>query len=148
MNCIKYKSKIGNIYITADNESLTGISFYEQKQTCSNEIIERTIKQLHEYFNAERKIFDLPIKLIGTEFQKKVWLELAKIPYGQTRTYKQIAQAIGNKNASRAVGNANNKNPIAIVIPCHRVIGTNKKLVGYAGGVDKKQFLLDIEKIQ
>ena len=103
-------------------------------------------KDIMEYLNGEITVFDFPYELEGTDFQKKVWKELTRIPYGQTRTYKDIASAIGNKNASRAVGMANNKNPIMIVVPCHRVIGTNGKLVGYAGGLDMKKDLLDLEQ--
>ena len=103
-------------------------------------------KEIIEYLNGERTSFDIPYGLEGTDFQKKVWKELTCIPYGQTRTYKDIASAIGNKNASRAVGMANNKNPLMIIVPCHRVIGTNGKLVGYAGGLDMKKDLLDLEK--
>ena len=103
-------------------------------------------KKIMEYLHGERTTFDIPYELEGTDFQKKVWKELTRIPYGQTRTYKDIASAIGNKNASRAVGMANNKNPLMIVVPCHRVIGTNGKLVGYAGGLDMKKELLDLEQ--
>ncbi len=147
-----YKSKIGNIFIKTDENYVYNINIidissinknFEYKK---NIIIEEVIKQLEEYFNGKRKTFELPINLKGTEFQKKVWNELQEIPYGQTRTYKDIAIKIGNPNASRAIGNANNKNPIAIIIPCHRVIGSNSKLVGYAGGIDKKFKLLELEK--
>ena len=147
-----YKSIIGNIYIKTDENYVYNINIidissinknFEYKK---NIIIEEVIKQLEEYFNGKRKTFELPINLKGTEFQKKVWNELQEIPYGQTRTYKDIAIKIGNPNASRAIGNANNKNPIAIIIPCHRVIGSNSKLVGYAGGIDKKFKLLELEK--
>lgn len=99
-----------------------------------------------EYLNEKRTSFDFAYKLIGTEFEKKVWEQLLSIPYGETRTYKEIATAIGNPKASRAVGMANNKNPITIVVPCHRVIGTNGKMVGYAGGLDMKKALLNLEK--
>lgn len=102
-------------------------------------------KEIMEYLNGERISFDFPYELEGTDFQKKVWKELTRIPYGETRTYKEIASAIGNKNASRAVGMANNKNPLMIVVPCHRVIGSDGKLVGYAGGIDMKKDLLDLE---
>ncbi|WP_103981826.1 methylated-DNA--[protein]-cysteine S-methyltransferase [Helcococcus massiliensis] len=102
-------------------------------------------KEIMEYLNGERTTFDFPYELEGTDFQKKVWKELTRIPYGEIRTYKDIASAIGNKNASRAVGMANNKNPIMILVPCHRVIGANGKLVGYAGGLDMKKGLLDLE---
>ena len=91
-------------------------------------------------------MFDLPLDPIGTEFQKKVWQALKEIPFGETRSYGEIAKLIGNEKASRAVGMANNKNPIAIIIPCHRVIGANGKLVGYAGGLDLKEKLLKLEK--
>lgn len=147
-----YKSIIGNIYIKTDENYVYNISFVDINLTMEgskykkNIITEKVIKQLEEYFNGKRKTFELPVKLIGSEFQKKVWKELQKIPYGKTRTYKDIAIKIENPNASRAIGNANNKNPIAIVIPCHRVIGSNNKLTGYAGGIDKKFKLLELEK--
>ena len=117
MNCIKYKSIIGDIYIEADDYWIYKVSFFPLKETKPNTIIKKTINQLDEYFYGKRKIFDLPLNPIGTEFQKKVWNELIKIPYGETKTYKDIAVNIGRNNASRAVGNANNKNPIAIIIP-------------------------------
>lgn len=102
-------------------------------------------KQIKEYVTNKRKLFDLPLNPKGTEFMRLVWKELMKIPYGETRTYKQIAENIGNPRAARAVGMANNKNPIPILIPCHRVIGANGKLIGYALGLEKKQFLLNLE---
>ena len=101
--------------------------------------------QLLEYFAGKRKEFDVPLSPSGTPFQKKVWAALQSIPYGETRSYQQIAQMIGNLKATRAVGMANNRNPIAILIPCHRVIGKNGKLVGYAGGMERKQYLLALE---
>ncbi|MBU3160256.1 methylated-DNA--[protein]-cysteine S-methyltransferase [Clostridium frigoris] len=103
-------------------------------------------RQLQEYFSGKRKVFDLPLAPSGTEFQQKVWHALREIPYGKTNSYKDIAKNIGNIKAARAVGMANNKNPILIFIPCHRVIGSNGKLVGYAGGLDVKEKLLNIEK--
>lgn len=103
-------------------------------------------EQIMDYLRGERKTFDFPYKLNGTVFQKKVWEQLTYIPYGETRTYKEIAIAIGNPKASRAVGMANNKNPMMIVVPCHRVIGSNGKLIGYGGGLDMKKMLLDLEK--
>ena len=93
-----------------------------------------------------RREFQLPLAPKGTEFQQKVWKALLDIPYGETRSYGEIARAIGNPKASRAVGMANNRNPIAIIIPCHRVIGSTGKLVGYGGGLDKKEFLLNLER--
>lgn len=107
---------------------------------------ELVYKEIMEYLNGKRKSFDIKYEINGTEFQKKVWKELTKIPYGETRSYKEIAVAVGNPKASRAVGMANNKNPIAIIVPCHRVIGSDGKLVGYAGGLDMKRALLTLEK--
>ncbi len=109
------------------------------------ELTDRVYTQLLEYFDGKRKQFDVPYRLNGTEFQKKVWSALCDIPYGETRSYKDIAIAVGNEKASRAVGMANNKNPITIIVPCHRVIGTSGKLVGYAGGLTMKEFLLTME---
>lgn len=104
-------------------------------------------KQLVEYFNGERREFDIDLDIIGTEFQQRVWQALMKIPYGETVSYKDIAIAVGNPKALRAVGMANNKNKIPIIIPCHRVIGTNGKLVGYGGGLPVKEKLLKLEGI-
>lgn len=109
-------------------------------------VLAQTQKQLEEYFSGNRTVFSIPLAPQGTVFQKQVWKELQKIPYGETRTYGQIAAAVGNPKASRAVGMANHNNPIMILIPCHRVIGSNGKLTGYAGGLDKKEFLLQLEK--
>ena len=103
--------------------------------------------QLQEYFSGTRKSFGFPYELRGTDFQRQVWSALLDIPYGQTRSYRQIAQAIGRPTASRAVGAANGKNPIWIAIPCHRVVGTDGSLTGYAGGVGMKRALLELEKI-
>lgn len=102
--------------------------------------------QVCEYIKGNRKFFNFPYELQGTDFQKKVWHALCDIPYGETRSYKQIAEAVNSPKASRAVGMANNKNPITIAVPCHRVIGTNGKLIGYAGGLDMKRALLELEK--
>ena len=101
--------------------------------------------QLKEYFNKERKTFELQLEIIGTEFQKKVWKELLKIPYGETISYKELSIRIGNLKSIRAVGKANGSNPLPIVIPCHRVIGADGKLVGYGGGLDVKEKLLKLE---
>ena len=109
-------------------------------------ILKNTERHLSEYFSGKRNTFDLKLNPKGTEFMKKVWEELLNIPYGETRTYKEIAEKIGNPKGARAVGMANNKNPIPIIIPCHRVIGKNKKLVGYALGLDMKEFLLNLER--
>jgi methylated-DNA-[protein]-cysteine S-methyltransferase len=108
-------------------------------------LLSRAAVELEEYFSGRRRNFDLPLNPRGTDFQRKVWTALRAIPYGETRSYAQIAMAAGNPKACRAVGMANNKNPIGIIIPCHRVIGSNGSLVGYAGGLERKRFLLDLE---
>ena len=142
------KTPIGDICILEENDKIIGLTLdnekycYKEKNT---EILNETEKQLNEYFCGKRKNFNVPINPKGTEFQKQVWNELLKIPYGQTVTYKQIAQKIEKPNAARAVGMANHNNPIAIIVPCHRVVGSNSKLVGYAFGLERKQFLLDLE---
>jgi methylated-DNA-[protein]-cysteine S-methyltransferase len=103
------------------------------------------IQQLEEYFSKTRREFDLPVDMYGTNFQKLVWKQLREIPYGEVRSYKEVAQAIGVPKAVRAVGGANNKNPVSIVVPCHRVIGSNGSLVGYGGGLHIKEYLLTLE---
>lgn len=112
----------------------------------SNEILDLVEKELQLYFSRELQHFSTPILFNGTEFQKKVWKELLKIPFGETISYQEQAKNLGNPLSVRAVANANSRNKIAIIVPCHRVIGKNKKLTGYAGGIDKKQILLDLEK--
>lgn len=152
INCSFYKSPIGYIKIKAENEYITEVSFVKENidikgdKKCSR-VIEKCKNQLEEYFLGERNTFDLKIKFLkGTDFQMRVWNELKDIPYGETVSYKYIAEKINNPNAVRAVGGANNKTPISITIPCHRVIGANGKMVGYAEGIDKKEFLLNLEK--
>lgn len=150
---------IGKIGIaTTENDShitdLTWESDFENLkkendfQICETELIKQAKKQLFEYFERKRKIFDLPLLKEGTPFQISVWNALEKIPYGETCSYKDIAIAIDNPKAVRAVGMANNRNKIAIFIPCHRVIGANGKLVGYGGGLHIKRFLLELEGIK
>lgn len=116
---------------------------WEHNDTCFRE----HIRQLRAYFAGELKSFDLPVAGEGTDFQKKVWAALLNIPYGETATYGEIARSIGQPTASRAVGMANGRNPISIIVPCHRIIGTSGKLVGYGGGLERKQTLLSIEGI-
>lgn len=142
-----YKSPIGNLRIVVDESSLVALDFNEDEKKQSDEhgYIKEIKSQLDEYFKGTRELFDLNIKINGTDFQNKVWNELTKIPYGETISYKELATRIGNDKACRAVGNANNKNKISIVIPCHRVVGSNKKLVGYAGGLEKKEWLINHE---
>lgn len=114
-------------------------------QQGTSSVIEFAIKQLDEYFSGERKSFDILLRFAGTDFQQRVWKELCRIPYGQTASYGEIAARIGLPTSVRAVANANGANAIAILVPCHRVIGSNKTLTGYAGGLAAKQFLLDLE---
>lgn len=144
-----YSSPIGKLGIDVSEKGLRKIEFLEEDVVGvtdeKNEFVGEVEKQLNEYFRGERKSFTLPLNLYGTPFQLKVWEALQTIPYGETRTYKEIAVQIGNPKGYRAVGMANNKNLIPIIIPCHRVIGENGKLVGYAGGVEKKEYLLKME---
>ena len=151
-NTFYYNTKIGEIAIEENGVAITRLYFVNKDLEKEVEIKEETwlmrkaIKEIKEYLEGKRNSFDLPLEPEGTEFQKKVWNVLKEIPYGETRSYGEIAKLIGNEKASRAVGMANNKNPIMIMIPCHRVIGVNGKLVGYAGGLDVKEKLLNIEK--
>jgi len=145
-----YETIIGKITITECDLQITSIDFGESdaKQSTREEtpLMKEAGKELEEYFKGTRKTFTLPLSLKGTPFQKKVWQVLMTIPYGKTMTYKQVAEAIGNPKACRAVGLANNRNPIPIIVPCHRVIGSNGKLVGYAGGLHIKEKLLEMEQ--
>jgi len=144
-----YKSHLGYIKIQCNMDFLTGISIEREEFETSdepNDISQKACKQIKEYFEGKRKKFDLKMYFEGTEFQKKVWNELCNIPFGETISYKELAIRIDNPKACRAVGGANNKNPIGIVVPCHRVIGSTGNLVGYAGGIDLKKRLLDFEK--
>lgn len=113
--------------------------------SAKHSVLQLTMTQLTEYFSGRRKDFDLPLAASGTAFQQSVWQALREIPFGQTASYLDLAQSIKNPKAVRAVGSANGKNPISIVVPCHRVIGTNGKLTGYAGGLDRKLWLLEHE---
>lgn len=144
-----YDTILGSVTFVEENGALVVIttSPYQPKEEIYQEtpVIKEAFRQLSEYFSGKRKTFNLPLLLKGTDFQKQVWQALLKIPFGETRSYKQIAEAIGNPKAVRAVGMANNKNPLLIVVPCHRVIGANGKLVGYAVGLDKKEYLLRLE---
>lgn len=142
-----YASPIGYLEVQADERGITCLAFVEDvKQEKRNDILVSCRQQLDEYFIGKRKYFDLPLCPTGTQFQKRVWDALLQIPYGETCTYGDIAKQCDNIKACRAVGMANHRNPIPILIPCHRVIGANHKLVGYGGGLDKKIYLLELEK--
>lgn len=135
--------------VVDDTGAVTSIHFGEYEPSGSHRSPGRTTavdSQLAEYFAGDRKSFDLQLNPKGTEFQKRVWAQLVAIPFGETRSYGQLAATLGNPGASRAVGRANATNPIAIVVPCHRVIGTNGTLTGYAGGLSMKEALLDLER--
>ena len=143
-----YKSPIGVLEIICEKDALISLKLVENVDKSDSEtaLINEIKTQLNEYFWGKRKNFDVKLKPKGTDFQKCVWKELQKIPYGETKSYSEIAASISNQNAQRAVGSACNKNPIMIIVPCHRVIGSNKKLVGYAGGLEMKEKLLKLEE--
>lgn len=149
-NVFFYNTEIGKIGIGEEDNTITDV-FFEKEELGDfvireTPLIKEAFVQIDEYLKGKRKFFDLPMSLKGTEFQKKVWKALEDIPYGETKSYKDIAIAVGNEKASRAIGMANNRNPISIIIPCHRVIGKNGKLVGYGGGLNIKEHLLKLEK--
>lgn len=148
MNKIFYNSPIGSIQISGTETHVTSIQFVDSSPTLSASdwaLGKEAVGQLEEYFSGKRTQFDLPLAPEGTDFQQAVWQALQTIPFGVTACYGEIAAAIGKPKAARAIGQANNRNPIAIVIPCHRVIGANHKLTGYAGGLWRKEFLLNLE---
>lgn len=144
-----YQTKIGSILIKEEENKISQIKILKQEELEGKRketlLIKNAYLQIQEYLEGKRKEFDLPLLMKGTTFQIQVWNALKDIPYGETRSYQEIARQIGNEKAVRAVGGANHNNPIMIVIPCHRVIGKNKKLVGYAGGLELKEKLLEIE---
>lgn len=150
-------SPVGRLMLEEEDGALVRVAFEREipadllgqtgdlsQQSC--EVLEQAARQLEEYFAGRRKVFDLPLAPEGTEFQQRVWKALREIPYGETRSYGQIAAAVGNPKASRAVGMANHRNPISIIVPCHRVIGADGRLVGFGGGLGVKEALLQLEK--
>ena len=160
MNVFCYvDSPIGRLMLTSDGTALTGLymNLYRNKPTklpnLSDDWIQNATidplpaaaRQLKEYFAGKRREFDLPLRMEGTEFQQRVWRELTKIPFGETRSYGQLAKRLNNPNGSRAVGLANGRNPIAIIVPCHRVIGADGSLTGFGGGIERKEWLLTHE---
>lgn len=144
-----YESPIGWLKIEASEKSVTGLRFCETKDIGDNpnNVTEEVSKQLQEYFEKKRKYFDLKIEMTGTDFQMKVWKELTFIPYGETLSYLKLSQRLGNVKAIRAVGHANGQNPLPVIVPCHRVIGNDGRLVGYGGGLWRKKWLLQHEDI-
>ena len=153
--CTTLASPVGELKLVANGSRLTAILWENDKpgrvrlgpmsEAPDNPILMRTVQQLREYFAGTRTRFELDLDFVGTEFQKQVWAALLTIPFGETRSYSEIARQIGNPNAVRAVGAANGKNPISIVAPCHRVIGASGKLTGFAGGLEAKEQLLTLE---
>jgi methylated-DNA-[protein]-cysteine S-methyltransferase len=142
------QTTLGAVEIQGTLSFITAVNFVEQPGESSQNlpaVIERCIQELQEYFEGNRRDFSVDVNPEGTEFQKKVWNELMRIKYGDTTSYGQIAKKLNDENASQAVGHANGKNPIAIIIPCHRVIGHNGQLTGYAGGAWRKEWLLKHE---
>src|SRR5882762_21510 len=152
MNAYSYfESPIGRLLLTSDGTALTGLYMEpSRKAQCTDGWMEdvtvaplsATVRQLTEYFEGTRREFDLPLRLQGTTFQTRVWRELTEIPYGQTWSYGQLAKRIDKPSASRAVGLANGRNPISILVPCHQVIGADGSLTGYGGGIERKRWLL------
>lgn len=148
MNTMIIDTPAGNITLRGTDSALTGLCFGAKEGdggAAASPFLERAAEQLKEYFAGKRKVFDLPLEPEGTEFQKKVWAALCDVPYGETRTYGQIAAAVGCPKGARAVGMACNRNPIGIIVPCHRVVGADGSLTGYAGGLNTKAALLRLE---
>lgn len=148
--CEYMQSPMGIIEILATEAGLASVEFvdHQQQDNNPNTHTSETKRQLTEYFEGDRKAFDLKLAPTGTQFQQQVWQALLAIPYGKTASYSDIAEVLKNPKAVRAVGAANGKNPIAIIVPCHRVIGSNGTLTGYAGGLDRKAKLLQLENPQ
>ena len=149
----KYESPIGLLIPEEDDGGLTALHLpgdqvdaLTEKRCCLTPLLKQTCRELDEYFAGVRKSFTIPLTPQGTPFQQKVWRELCRIPYGETITYGELARRIGTPKAAQAVGQANHNNPVAIIIPCHRVNGRNEKLTGYGGGLEIKQYLLRLEK--
>lgn len=144
--CDHMESPIGLVEITASERGITSLYFVDQvQQTKRNSITDKTVQQINDYFDGKRTVFDLPLDATGTVFQQNVWNELCNIDFGKTCSYQDIANALQNSKAVRAVGAANGRNPISIIVPCHRVIGANGALTGYASGVERKAWLLKHE---
>jgi methylated-DNA-[protein]-cysteine S-methyltransferase len=144
-----FRSEIGPLEVVGNQKGILTITFVDDEFEADRNLpalIKECLRQLDEYFKGRRQKFSSPLLLEGTDFQKAVWRQLQKIPFGQTASYGDVARAVGSPRAFRAVGNANNKNPIPLIIPCHRVIGSDGKLVGFGGGIWRKEWLLDHEK--
>ncbi len=147
-----YRSDIGTVEVIGTGNGILSVNFREERPSRNPKtdapppVIKECLRQLDEYFRGRRTSFSLKLSLKGTDFQQKVWRQLLKIPYGETLSYKNVAKAIGRPRSTRAVGGANHNNAIGIIVPCHRVIGHNGKLVGYGGGLWRKEWLLRHER--
>lgn len=151
MTCVIYESPIGKLTLVSDGSALNALLFERDgrapaKTDAPDAVLRETAKQLDQYFAGKRTQFDLPLSPAGTDFQKRVWMALRAIPYGEAVAYRDIAERIGSPKAVRAVGGANGCNPIAVIVPCHRVIGADGSLTGFGGGLDRKRFLLALER--
>lgn len=152
----KITTPVGELTLVADERSLVAVLWEKEREGRvrlprleaggGHPLLSETERQLGEYFGGKRRKFDLPLQFAGSEFQNKVWRGLQAIPYGQTRSYRELADSVGSPQACRAVGAANGRNPLSIVVPCHRVIGADGKLTGFAGGMEAKAYLLELEK--
>jgi methylated-DNA-[protein]-cysteine S-methyltransferase len=146
-----YHSPVGMLKISGTEKYISEISFYDKVQKTESRkknlppLLIQCVEQLIQYFHGQRRVFELPIHQPGTKFQQDVWNELMAIPFGKTISYLELARKTGDTKATRAVANANGKNNVAIVVPCHRVIGSNRELIGYAGGIWRKKWLLELE---
>ena len=143
--CENVPTPVGTLCVCSDGDAVTGIHFGAGETNGGCPVTGQARQQLTEYFAGQRREFDLPLAPAGTDFQRRVWELLREIPYGETVTYGELARRLGNPKSARAVGMACNRNPIAIVIPCHRLLGADRSLTGYAGGLDAKSFLLTLE---
>jgi methylated-DNA-[protein]-cysteine S-methyltransferase len=151
------RSPVGDLRLVGNNNGLAAVLWAVERprrvvlnivgEHCEHPILVETERQLQEYFAGDRRAFDLKLNFQGTAFQKRVWAALLRIPFGETRTYRQIAVELGNSNATRAVGAANGRNPISIITPCHRLVGTDGSLTGFAGGLEAKAYLLNLEGV-
>lgn len=149
------ESPVGPLTLVSDGAALVGCGFANSSsaearaaELGEDAVLRRAARQLEAYFAGKRTTFDVPLAPRGTEFQRSVWAQLSRIPFGETRTYGDLARQLGNPNAMRAVGAANGANPIAIIVPCHRVIGADGSLTGFGGGVERKRYLLELEQPQ
>ncbi len=156
MNYSIIKSLVGDLILVADASALTGLYFEGCQHVpaaskgwtlnAQHPVLEKTAKQLKEYFEGKRTSFSLPLRLAGTDFQEKIWQQIARIPYGKKISYSELAKRAGAPQAIRAAGTATGQNPVSIIIPCHRVMGKNGRLCGFAGGLERKRLLLELEK--